>query len=79
MTAIKTVTLNTGIMIEDAIHRIESVNLGYKNTMTYTVRQYASLDKPFFGEFKLSTNYNGGDVYHECYINLMASGDYTEA
>lgn len=76
MTAIKDVTLDNGITVTDAIHRIENVNVNYKNMLTYTVFVYVDLDKPSFHQFTASCEYSGGDVYSECYINLCKSGEY---
>ena len=79
MTAIKTVTTESGITVLNAVHRIESVIVGYKNNVTYTVRVYVSLDKPSFCEFQNATEYRGGDVYSECYEHLNINNDYIEA
>lgn len=77
MTAIKTIETSSGLVATDAIHRIENVDLGYKNKMTYTVRVYVDLTKPFFTEYSGSTMYMGGDVYQECYQHLTSGGGFT--
>ena len=79
MTAIKTIEIPSGLIVTNAIHRIESVEIGYKNKMIYKVRVYKDLSLPSFNEFDCECNYSGGDAIEEAYLNLNADGSYERA
>ncbi|EIL8372566.1 hypothetical protein [Vibrio alginolyticus] len=76
MAAKKSITLVTGITVADAIHRIESVTIGYKNKAKYVVRVYVSLDKPSFHEYSGEFDYLGGSALDEAYNNLNQAGGF---
>ena len=54
----KTASTVHGFEAVDAYHRVEAISLLAKDKITFHVRSYNSLDKPFFGESVVSCGYN---------------------
>lgn len=65
----KTMDAPIGVTIENAYHRVESVELLDKETIQFRVRSYVGLGKPFFKEDVFSCNYdlNGENPIKQAY------------
>jgi hypothetical protein len=76
-----TITTVHGIEIQDAYHRVESVNLTTKDSMRFHVRTYVSLDKPFACESVHVATYDidGENPIRQAYEHLKMLPEFAGA
>ena len=81
MALAKTVLTVHGLQAANAHHRVESVTLQNKETITFHVRSYAATDKPFFMESVLSCAYalDGDNPIKQAYAHLKTLPEFAGA
>lgn len=77
----KTTTNASGLTATDAYHRVENVTLASKTEITFSVRSYASTDRPFFAEEFYSCAYNlsGSNPIEQAYVYLKTLSEFSGA
>jgi hypothetical protein len=77
----KTVTTPHGFDAFKAYHRVESVILESKSTMTFHIRSYVNTDKPFFSEDVMTAPYSldGVNPIAQAYAHLKTLPEFADA
>jgi hypothetical protein len=77
----KTVLTVHGLQAVNAYHRVESVTLQNKETITFHVRSYTATDKPFFMESVLSCAHalDGDNPIKQAYAHLKTLPEFAGA
>ena len=81
MALAKTVSTVHGFQAVNAYHRVESVRLESKTAMSFHIRSYTSVDKPFFEESVLACAYeiNGDNPIKQAYDRLKTLPEFAGA
>ena len=81
MALAKTVTTVHGFEAVNAYHRVEAVRLESKTAMSFHVRSYTSVDKPFFEESVLSCAYalDGENPIKQAYKHVKTLPEFAGA
>jgi hypothetical protein len=81
MALAKTVVTVHGLQALNAYHRVESVALQNKETITFRVRSYTETDKPFFIDNALSCAYDldGANPIKQAYEHLKTLPEFEGA
>lgn len=76
----KNIELETGIKVNDAYLRVEIPSLT-KDTLSFVVRKYADIDKPYFKETFYNTSYdiNGTNPFKQAYEYLKTLEEFKES
>lgn len=76
----KNVELETGIKVEGSYLRVEIPSLT-KDTLSFVVRKYADIDKPYFKETFYNTSYdiNGTNPFEQAYEYLKTLEEFKDA
>lgn len=74
------VELNNGIKVEGAYLRVEYPTIT-KDSISFHLRKYINVEKPFFSEDILSTSYdiNGENPFKQAYLYLKSLEEYADA
>lgn len=74
------VELNNGIKVDGAYLRVEYPTIT-KDSISFHLRKYISIDKPFFDEDVISAPYdiNGENPFKQAYLYLKALPEYADA
>jgi hypothetical protein len=77
----KTVSTVYGLQAVNAYHRVEAVKLESKTAMSFYIRSYTTIDKPFFEESVLSCAYSldGGNPIKQAYEHLKTLPEFAGA
>ena len=77
----KTVTSPQGFKAIDAYHRVEGLSLNVKNKINFHVRSYKEIDKPFFAEIILFSDYDlmGENPIKQAYQYLKTLPEWADA
>lgn len=77
----KTTTTDHGFEAVDAYHRVEAIRFEGKNTITFHVRIYKEVGKPFFAEQLFSCDYDiaGENPIKQAYIYLKTLPAFSNA
>jgi hypothetical protein len=77
----KTIQLNSGITVNDAIHYIDRVSIINGKILDFRVRAYVSYDKPHVQEMDFETTYDesAGSALSQAYNYLMTLAEYQGA
>jgi hypothetical protein len=81
MALAKTVETVHGFQAVNAYHRVEAVKLESKTAMSFNIRSYTAMDKPFFVESVLSCAYaiDGENPIKQAYAHLKTLPEFTGA
>lgn len=74
------VELENGIKVDGAYLRVEYPTIT-KDSISFHLRKYISIDKPFFSEDILSASYdiNGENPFKQAYLYLKSLEEYADA
>ena len=77
----KTIITVHGFEAIDAYHRVEAVRLESKTAMSFHIRSYTAVDKPFFEESVLSCVYalDGENPIKQAYEHLKTLPEFAGA
>jgi len=77
----KTIETVHGFQAVDAYHRVEAVSLLSKEQMSFHVRSYMDLDKPFFAEQIITAPYllEGKNPIKQAYENLKTLPEFIDS
>lgn len=72
--------LVTGIKVDDAYCRVEYPTIT-KDNISFHLRKYISVEKPFFDEdiFSTAYNINGENPFKQAYLYLKSLPEYADA
>lgn len=81
MALLKTIETVHGFQALNAYHRVEAVSLISKTQMSFHVRSYVDLEKPFFSEQVFTTVYqlDGENPIKQAYKNLKTFPDFIDS
>jgi len=81
MALAKTVTTVHGFEAVNAYHRVEAVSLTSKEQISFHIRSYTSVDKPFFEESVLSCAYalDGENPIKQAYKHVKTLPEFAGA
>jgi hypothetical protein len=81
MALAKTVSTVHGFQAANAYHRVEAVSLTSKEQISFHIRSYTSVEKPFFEESVLSCAYdiNGVNPIKQAYDHLKTLPEFAGA
>jgi hypothetical protein len=81
MALAKTVTTVHGFEAVNAYHRVEAVRLESKTAISFHIRSYTAVDKPFFEESVLSCTYeiDGKNPIAQAYEHLKTLPEFAGA
>ena len=77
----KTVQTNQGFEAIDAYHRVEMITIEGKNKISFYVRSYKDVTKPFFAEQLCSCRYDlqGANPIHQAYEHLKELTEFVDS
>jgi hypothetical protein len=80
MALTKTIDTKFGIKVKDCYLRVEHVSIS-KDNMSFYLRKYAAIDKPFFDEDVITCTYSMIDKnpYIQAYEYLKTLDEYSDA
>jgi hypothetical protein len=78
MALAKTVSTVHGFQAVNAYHRVEAVRLESKTEMSFHIRSYTAIDKPFFVESVLFCPYaiDGDNPIKQAYVHLKTLPEF---
>lgn len=67
------VKLDNGVIVDEAYCRVENIQLS-KTEMTFTLRNYVEVEKPFFSESLFSCSYDieGDNAFIQAYEHVKS-------
>lgn len=70
-----------GLFVSAAKHRVEHISLDSSGQMTFHLRSYYALDKPFFSEQVITAPYDeaGESPIKQAYTHVLAMPEFTGA
>ena len=77
----KTFTTASGLQAIDAYHRVEQLKVVSKDAISFSVRSYASVEKPNFNEVNYSSSYSldGENPIKQAYVHLKTLPEFAGA